>query len=210
MGDPRPLVEPVVRLGLLVVQWSLDAGVLSSRRLLRRASVAGLWLFRGRCVPRQRWSAAVHVGVSFVAFCGVAWLLPRHLSAQPDGLSRLSLVSAWVVFVWCSVFGFDGLAHHLFDRESSGVAYIAAASCWIYLVHVPVVGAAQISLSGLPGPAFMKFVAVVAVALFVSLFSYEHAVRRTFVGRWLNGTRRIMASLDRPHCPSARTVAQTR
>jgi glucan biosynthesis protein C len=114
------------------------------------------------------------------------------------------------VFVWCSVLGLHGLAHHLFARESIGVAYMAAASYWVYLVHFPLVGAAQIGLSQLPAPALVKYVVVVAVALLVSLLSYEHVVRRTFVGSWLNGTRRVVPSADGQRRASARAVAQAR
>jgi glucan biosynthesis protein C len=173
--------------------------------------VAGVWLFRrGRCLPGRLWSAALCVVLSFVAFCGVAWLLPRHLGAQLGGGLQLLLVGTMVVFVWCSVFGFHGLAHHLFDRESVSVAYMAAASYWVYLVHFPIVGAAHIGLSRLPGPALVKYVVVVVVTLLVSLVSYEHVVRRTFVGSWLNGARRVVPSADGPRRASARAVAQAR
>lgn len=173
--------------------------------------VAGLWLFRrGRCLPGSRWSAVAYVVVSMMGFCGVAWLLPRHLGGALVGLPRIFLVSAMVVFVWCSVFGFHGVARHFCGRESSGMGYLAAASYWVYLVHFPIVGATQISVSLLPGPALLKYVVVLAVALLVSLASYEYVLRRTFVGRWLSGMRPVMASAAAPRRASPRPVAQAR
>jgi glucan biosynthesis protein C len=171
--------------------------------------LAGVWLLRSRhrMVGSTRLSA-LHVGVSLVAFCGVAWLLPSHLGAELEGWPRLLLVTTMVLFAWCSIFGFVGLAQHLFDHEYPAVSYVAAASYWIYLVHFPVVGAAQIGLSTLPGPAVVKYAAVFGTAMCVSLFSYEHVVRHSFIGRWLDGTRRVMPSAGHPRRASARAVAE--
>ena len=170
---------------------------------------AGAWLLRDRrrLVGSTRLSV-LYVGVSLTAFCGVTWLLPAHLGAELEGWPRLLLVAAMVLFVWCSIFGFVGLAQHLFDHEYVAVSYVAAASYWIYLVHFPVVGAAQIGVSQLPGPALVKFTAVFAVAMFVSLFSYERLVRHTFIGTWLNGTRRVMAAREHSRRASAGAIAE--
>lgn len=171
--------------------------------------LAGAWLLRGRhrLVGSTRLSG-LHIGVSLVAFCGVAWLLPSHLGAELQGWARLFLVTTMVLFVWCSIFGFVGLAQDLFDHEYVVVSYVAAASYWIYLVHFPVVGLVQVGLSTLPGPAYVKYAAVFGTAMLVSLFSYERVVRHTIIGRWLNGTRRVIANDGHARGASARAVAE--
>jgi len=168
---------------------------------------AGVLRDRRRLVGSTRLSALC-VGVSLLAFCGVTWLLPLHLGGELEGWSRLVLVAAMVLFVWCSILGFVGLAQHLLDHEYVAVSYLAAASYWIYLVHFPFVGAAQIGLSQLPGPALVKCAAVFGAAMFVSLFSYERLVRHTFIGRSLNGTRRAVASAGRTRRASAGAIAE--
>ena len=171
----------------------------------------GVWLFRsGRRLVGSRWLGVLYVGVSLVAFCGVGWLLPLHLSAELTGLPRLFLVTAMVLFVWSSIFGLVGLAQHLVDREYAAVSYVAAASYWIYLVHFPLVGLTQVGLSQLPGPALVKYAAVFGVATVGSLLWYEHLVRHRFIGVWLNGRRRTPASEDRTPGASAGAVAEAR
>lgn len=168
---------------------------------------AGLLRDRRRLVGSTRLSA-LHVGVSLMAFCGVFWLLPSHLGAALEGWPRLVLVAAMVLFVWCSIFGFVGLAQHLLDHEYVAVSYLAAASYWVYLMHFPVVGAAQIGLAQLPWPALAKFAAAFAVAMLVSLFSYGRLVRHTFIGRWLNGTRGSRQATEYAHRASAGALAE--
>lgn len=171
----------------------------------------GVWLFRsGRRLVGSRWLGAPYVGVSLVAFCGVAWLLPLHLGAELTGMSRLFLVTAMVLFVWFSIFGLFGLAQHMVDRDYAAVSYVAAASYWIYLVHFPLVGLTQVGLSQLPGPALVKYAAVFVVAMVVSLLSYEHLVRNSFIGVWLNGRRQTPVGEDRTPRASAGTVAEAR
>jgi peptidoglycan/LPS O-acetylase OafA/YrhL len=168
---------------------------------------AGAVVFRGGArVTGSRLQSALSVGASLVAFGGVAWLLPLHLSEQLHGMARLLLVGTTVLFVWLSVFGFVGLAQHFFERESVAVTYLAAASYWIYLMHFPIVGLTQVGLSQLPGPAFVKYAVVFGVALLLSLLSYERLVRHTVVGAWLSGTRRTL--VDRDTRASAGAVAQ--
>ena len=170
---------------------------------------AGAWLLRDkRRLVGSTWLSALYVAVSLIAFCGVFWLLPSHLASGLEGGPRLLLVTAMVLFVWSSLFGFVGLAQHLVDREYPGVSYLAAASYWIYLVHFPVVGAAQIALSQLPVAALVKFTVVFAVTMLVSLFSYERLVRHTCIGAWLNGTRRVKTTEERSRRASAGAVAE--
>ena len=144
---------------------------------------------------------------SLAAFCGVAWLLPQQLSVPLPGTSRLVLAAAMLLFVWLTVVGLIGMAQRFLDREYVSVAYLAAASYWIYLVHFPLVGFAQIGISVLPGPALAKYVAVFTVTLLASLVSYERYVRRTFIGRALSGSD-VVRRTDPSQHVSAGAVAQ--
>jgi glucan biosynthesis protein C len=67
--------------------------------------------------------------------------------------------------------------------------YLADASYWVYIVHLPLVMAGQVLLLDAPWPWFVKLAAVVAGVLAISLITYELVVRHTFMGRWLNGRR---------------------
>lgn len=67
--------------------------------------------------------------------------------------------------------------------------YLADASYWVYLVHLPLVMAGQVLVLAAPWPWFVKLGAVVASVTAISLLSYELLVRHTFLGRLLNGRR---------------------
>lgn len=74
------------------------------------------------------------------------------------------------------------------------VRYLADASYWLYLIHIPVVIALQLAMYGLAWPALTKFALVLAVALPLMLASYHTMVRYTFVGWLLNGRKRTKAT----------------
>ena len=67
--------------------------------------------------------------------------------------------------------------------------YLADASYWIYIIHLPLVMAAQVLMLEAPLPWWGKLMAVTVGVTAVSLISYELLVRHTFIGRGLNGRR---------------------
>lgn len=78
-------------------------------------------------------------------------------------------------------------------RFASGVSpvrrYLADASYWIYIVHLPLVMVGQVLMLGLDWPWYAKLMTVIGAVLAVSLITYELLIRHTFMGRWLNGRR---------------------
>ena len=81
--------------------------------------------------------------------------------------------------------------------------YLADASYWIYIVHLPLVMAGQVLMLGLDWPWFAKLAAVVAGVTVVSVFTYELLIRHSFMGRWLNGRRVPWRRPAAPVAPSA-------
>jgi peptidoglycan/LPS O-acetylase OafA/YrhL len=73
--------------------------------------------------------------------------------------------------------------------------YLADASYWLYLIHMPIVMALQVALSQLDWPGLIKFAVIIVVAIPPMLASYHLLVRFTFIGAILNGrraTRRVL------------------
>ena len=93
-----------------------------------------------------------------------------------------------------AVLGWLGLFVRLFKRSMPWTRYLADASYWVYLVHLPVVVALQISLASWIAPWWIKWPIINAIALPVLLLSYHWCVRRTWIGAWLNGRRTSQAS----------------
>jgi peptidoglycan/LPS O-acetylase OafA/YrhL len=74
-------------------------------------------------------------------------------------------------------------------RESHVRRYLADASYWIYLTHLPLVLALQGVVAPLGWPWFVKFPLIVTATLAVLLLSYHYLVRPTRLGVLLNGRR---------------------
>jgi glucan biosynthesis protein C len=106
---------------------------------------------------------------------------------DPDLKAPLAAVMALAIFA--STFAALSLALRFASGHSAVRRYLADSSYWVYIVHLPLVMVGQILVVNETWPWFVKFGAVVAGTMAVSLLSYELLVRHSFVGRWLNGRR---------------------
>lgn len=75
------------------------------------------------------------------------------------------------------------------DTANPAMRWLADASYWVYLVHLPVLFALQYRLLDVALPWGAKFALSTALTLAVSLASYQLLVRHSWIGRWLNGAR---------------------
>ena len=94
-----------------------------------------------------------------------------------------------------------GLALRYLTRESPARRYLADASYWIYLAHLPVVMAASVVASRVDGPWWLEFPVCLVGSLAVLLGTYHLFVRYSALGVMLHGKRR--------HREVTRTVADT-
>jgi peptidoglycan/LPS O-acetylase OafA/YrhL len=87
--------------------------------------------------------------------------------------------------------GLIGLFHRVFAKPRPAVSWLADASYWMYLVHVPLIFATQTIVREWPLPATVKFLLILATVTAVLLVSYRWCVRYTAIGRLLNGPRAV-------------------
>ena len=156
--------------------WFFVVGVALSRRrhdLDASFSGAGWWL-----------------GLSAPAFLVRAWLLGQDLLIPLHGARAVALAVSGALFGWLAFFGLMGLFLRCPLVHRPWVRSLSDSSFWIYLVHFPITGLAQVALEGAPVPCGAKFAVVLAASLFVGLASDRVLVRRTRLGRWLHGSTR--------------------
>lgn len=176
--------------------------------------VASKWLYSGTFFfggavlaawdPRMSLTTTATTRLSGVgAVCGFAaillgqWAIERADStslAMDIGLvARVSLASLTVVSAWAislAMIGLGNLASPFVmqrPRVRRVIAYLAAASFWIYLVHHPLVALLQIDLKLLL-PTFSplaKSLFVTAGAVGIAVASYEVLIRERLLGRLL-------------------------
>jgi glucans biosynthesis protein C len=160
-------------------------------------------------LPRWRcgWPWQLALGAGATAAC-LAMVGPEPLLAPaPQGLRKLSFAVAYAVALWSLTFAALGLGLRFLDGHSPWRRYLADASYWIYLAHLPLVMALQWTVADWPLPWPVKLIAVLAVAMGLLLVTYDILVRPTYVGALLNGRRYPPAVL---RSPSSRTATAMR
>lgn len=132
--------------------------------------------------------AVVALGAGAAAMVMVGGPVPRLVPVtDPDQKARLAGIMALAVFA--SAFAAVSLALRFASARSAVRRYLADASYWIYIVHLPLVAVGQVLVVNAAWPWFVKLTVVVCGTMAVSLLTYELLVRHTFMGRWLNGRR---------------------
>lgn len=112
-----------------------------------------------------------------------------NLTPIADPASKAMAAAAFGVATYASMFAVVGLAMRFWSGHSAVRRYLADASYWIYIVHLPLVMAAQVVVQDWALVWSVKLAIVVVGVMAVSLASYELMVRHGFMGRWLNGRR---------------------
>jgi peptidoglycan/LPS O-acetylase OafA/YrhL len=101
----------------------------------------------------------------------------------------LFLSAAVSLVAWLSIFGLMAIFLRNWKADRSAFRYLADASYWIYIVHLPLVGLSHIALQQAPIGALSKFLLTAFITLIVAVLSYQTCVRYTWIGRALNGAR---------------------
>lgn len=114
----------------------------------------------------------------------------QALASVAAGTGRTISAIAFATLAWAYTFGFIGLALRFFRNENRVTRYLADASYWLYLIHLPIVIAMQVWVMKWSWPAEVKLVFILAVSVTAMLASYQVLVRYTPIGWLLNGKRR--------------------
>ncbi len=111
------------------------------------------------------------------------------LEPLTDPSARAATAALYAFAVFASTFAATALSLRLLSGYSAVRRYLADASYWVYIVHLPLVMVGQVLMLDASLPWWGKLGGVVVGVMSVSLLSYELLVRHTFVGRFLNGRR---------------------
>jgi len=141
----------------------------------------------------RRWLLNLVLAVVLIAASFALAIVPRP---RPDVI-RFAGATCYALAIWTTTFAVIGVALRFLSGFSASRRYLADASYWLYLIHLPIVMALQVALSSLDWPWPAKFAAILLVAVPVMLGSYQLMVRHTFIGTVLNGRR-----MPRPEKPA--------
>jgi peptidoglycan/LPS O-acetylase OafA/YrhL len=134
--------------------------------------------------------AALGATVACLLIIGVEQVL---LPAAQDSRKLLYAI-LYSIGIWSWAFALIGIALRFFAGFSAPRRYIADASYWIYLVHLPLVLVLQVVMAKMKWPTLIEFPLLLAIAFGVMLTTYQIFVRYSFIGATLNGRRKDQAA----------------
>ena len=133
----------------------------------------------------RRWLLNLVLAVVVIAASFVLASVPRP---RPDTI-RFAGATCYALAIWTTTFAVIGVALRFLSGFSATWRYLADASYWLYVIHLPIVMALQVAVSSLDWPWPVKFAMILLVSVPVMLASYQFLVRHTFIGAVLNGRR---------------------
>lgn len=164
-------------------------GLLLDRRRDLLTRIAGWWpVYLILAVVSGVWSYVLAGGPS---------LTPMAEPTQAKAIAAAVIAMA----VFSSALAAVSLCLRFLSGHSPVRRYLADASYWVYILHLPLVMLAQVGVQDWAGPWWLKLAGVSLGVLAVCLASYELTVRHGFMGKWLNGRR-----IPRRRQPSAAAV----
>lgn len=152
----------------------------------------GWWLHRRRHqLDALRGSLKTYFALAAAAF---ATLGACHLAqAQPADAHflqvKLLALAAASLYAWTMTFAVTGWFMRFAGQHRPWIRYLADASYWCYLLHLPLVLWLQVLVAHWPVNGWLKFAFILAVNMAVLLASYHGCVRYTWIGCMLNGPR---------------------
>lgn len=102
---------------------------------------------------------------------------------------RGAFFSAYALASWLLVCGTIGFFNRVLTQPSRLFRYLADASYWLYIIHLPIQFQIQLWLAPLEMQWFVKYVIYLVISFAVMLPSYHYLVRSTWIGVFLNGRR---------------------
>ncbi len=185
-----------------MLSWSIDydAGPLPPVRMLMLFGLffAFGWLLYRRRELLEKIKRPAWVTLAIGMLCCLAYLFLFELGCNPDpgktctGTSQVYHLGTVVLLslsMWLLTFALFGLFLRYMTNTSRRWRYLADASYWIYIVHVPIVMLLPLLLANIPLPGIVKLALVVLTATGLILLAYRYFVRPTFIGEQLNGRR---------------------
>ena len=118
------------------------------------------------------------------------WVMNTYLDGSFVAIPMEMMCVLNALAAWFWTLGLAGAFHALLKKENAAWRYLADASYWVYLAHLPLVAYLQIWLAKHNWGWSLKSAVILAITLLVMLVSYQFFVRPTLIGALLNGRRR--------------------
>ncbi len=139
---------------------------------------------------KRYWIFNFVIACGCTAFCMFQAGAAPLLMPVPQGSMKLAYAASYSLGAWSWALALIGMARRFLSAYGRVRRYLADASYWVYLVHLPLVVLLQGMVAQLAWHWSVKFTVILAAAFLLMLGSYSLFVRRTVVGAILNGRKR--------------------
>src|SRR5690606_20004571 len=183
----------------VLIQGEPMSGIIEPATVIPEAApLAGyLGAFAVGWALRRRPDALARVGRDWAAYL-IAGAIGLSIMLITQGQLPLPVGAALVALGgWCVTYGLVGVCVRFLTRPRPAIRYLADASYWMYLMHLPIVVAVGMSLADLALPVAVKLLITLIGSSAVLLLTYQVLVRCTPIGAWLNGRRHPWKSAER-------------
>ncbi len=150
---------------------------------------------------RSNLAVAAALTAAGLAFVGATPDLEAPTRLAGGAAGRAAYAFGYTVAIGHAVLGLIGAAQRFFSRERRWLRYVADASYWFYLAHVPIVFGLQVWMAGWPLHWAFKLPLILAITLALLTASYHGLVRSTVIGEVLNGRRHSRRGAAVPRIP---------
>jgi glucans biosynthesis protein C len=186
---------------LLMRSWDVDTPKGSLLPYLPTTLLFGLQFGFGWLLHRQpsllqglahgAWGGLLLLGTALVwpTYHGVWRLVGVELTPETFPWIRGLHALLYALMMWSFILGFLSAFLRFRQTPSRAWRYVADASYWIYLVHLPLVVWLQIVVAGWPLSWTVKYPLILVVSMPLLFLSYHFLVRSTFIGVQLNGRK---------------------
>lgn len=210
------LAAPTALVLILQPQWLQWVGIATpdSSLVPNLSAVVGFgtafgfgWLLHRQSdllqVWKRRWLLNLVLAIGFTSGCvGIIGIEPVYKAAPHDAATAL-YAACYTLGIWSWIAAVIGFSLRFLSNHSPARRYVADASYWLYLAHLPLIMVLQTALSELPWPWWVKFPLILAIALPILFASYQLLVRHSFIGRILNGPRESRSNRGAMPLPEA-------
>ena len=151
------------------------------------------WMLNRQIKVLKRWAAIWPATLALALATTAAALAivgPTNATGLPAAdWTTTAYYYCYVVGAWAWTMALTGLAMRYLSERSPARRYIADASYWVYIVHLPIVLALQVAFSQSALHWTITFPAILGGSFLLCFLTYHLLVRCSFIGGLLNGRR---------------------
>lgn len=151
------------------------------------------WLFdrQRECLEilKSHWLRYLILAIALTGVSFSQLTYPAFVFVEVSSTEKLSFALIYAFASWSWVFALIGAGMRFFGKKSETRRYIADASYWVYIAHLPLILFLQTLLMQVPWHWSVKFPLILCISTALLFWSYEKFVRYSFIGTALNGPR---------------------